>query len=157
MKKNIYSLVVVTFILMVSYGKTNTINTNATVNGVNGINTNTTLTALSSFEGNYDLIRMGSNDCGASIQLIRDCNGLMLLSNNHMGAEEFCNINRGQNRNSAIVTLEGNVIKSVVSMGERPGQFQVSYTNTLTLNSDGTLVKISNLKSRESRCLYQKR
>lgn len=127
---------------------------NSVISGVSGtsvLTASNTNSALNNFEGVYDLIAMRTEDCAASIQLVRECNGLKLLSN-HLGPEEFCNINRGEMRNATNVTLEGNVLKSVVRVAP-----QLIFTNTLTLNSDGTMTKISNLKSRESRCLYQKR
>lgn len=149
---------------------------------------------LVDFEGVYDLIRMDSADCGASIRIVNQCNGYMLLSN-HLGPEEFCNINKGEfafsdnndrnppnpdrnppnpdrnppnpdrnppnpDRNppptargqKAVVTQEGNLLRSVITLSPN-----VAFTNTLTLNNDGTLIKVSNLKSRTSRCIYQKR
>lgn len=147
-----------------SCGKSNKINSNQTSN-VSGFNTYSD--ALASFEGNYDLIKMESDNCGASIQIVRDCDGLKLLSN-HLGPEEFCNINKGEIK-STIVTLQGNELKSVVSVvndgrdgrdgrnDPRNPQNRISFTNTLTLNSDKTLIKISNFKSRISRCVYLKR
>lgn len=161
MKNSILVLLLVA-VAFSSCGKSNKINTNET-SGTNGLTT-TYANALTSFEGNYDLIRMGSDDCGASIQIVRDCDGLKLLSN-HLGPEEFCNINKGEMR-STIVTLQGNELKSVVNVvgngrdernDPRNPQNRMSFTNTLTLNNDRTLVKISNLKSRMSRCVYLKR
>ena len=155
-------------IVFVSCGKTNQINSNGSVSGFN------TFSATNSqFIGVYDLIQMRNNDeCGASIRIVADCNGLKLLSNNSE-AEEFCNINQGEanNRNnSTTVTLQGNQLQSVVRISDdnrnvpgRPGpgginERQMAFTNTLTLNSDGTiLTKVSDLKSRSSRCTYQKR
>jgi hypothetical protein len=165
-------ILLLSLIALASCGKTNKVNTGATTS-TSGTSTYSVPTnaAITDFEGTYDIIRMQSNDCGASIQLVRDCDGLKLLSNNNMGAEEFCNINRGERRNqrdnflSTTVTLEGNVLRAVTTLRSMPGpgerqdprDSQVNFTNTLTLNSDGTLTKISHLKSRESRCLYQKR
>jgi hypothetical protein len=155
--------ILIPFLIMAisSCGNSNKINSRET-SGTSGYNTYTD--SLSSFEGNYDLIRMESDDCGASIQIVRDCDGLKLLSN-HLGPEEFCNINKGEIR-STIVTLRGNELKSVVNVNDndrnrrndpRNPSNGLSFTNTLTLNSDKTLVKISNLKSRMSRCVYLKR
>lgn len=135
--------------LIVACGKTNKVDTNQKkeVNNINTISAN-----FSQFEGNYDLVRMRSEDCGASIQIVRQCNGLVLLSN-HLGPEEFCNINQGTLKNRT-VTLRGNELKSVTSVSEND---RISFTSTLTLNGNGTLAKISNLKSRQSHCLYLKR
>ena len=173
MQKFLLALIIVS--TLISCGKSNNINSSGT-SGVSGYNTYSA--GLSNFEGNYDLIQMGSEDCGASIQIIRDCDGLKLFSN-HLGPEEFCNINRGE-ISSTNVTLVGNELKAVMtefdnSSSERdpqdprrdpsrdPGrnprfpQNKISFSTTLTLNNDKTLVKISNLKSRNSRCLYLKR
>jgi hypothetical protein len=157
-------LILLITIVFSSCGKSNNINSTET-SGTSGFNTYSN--ALANFEGNYDLISMGSDDCGASIQIIRDCDGLKLLSN-HLGPEEFCNINKGEMR-STIVTLQANELKSVVNVDAndrdnrnqrndpRNPQNRVRFTNTLTLYKDRTLVKISNLKSRTSRCVYLKR
>ncbi|MDO9181811.1 MAG: hypothetical protein Q7U04_05355 [Bacteriovorax sp.] len=156
------ALILISISFLLACGKTNRINT-AETSGINNIS-NKSVANFSNFEGTYDLIRMDSNDCGASIQIVRDCDGLMLLSN-HLGPEEFCNINKGE-FNSTIVTLSRNELKSTVNILDngrsgrndpRNPQGHVSFTNTLTLNSDNTLVKISNLKSRMSRCIYLKR
>jgi hypothetical protein len=163
MKKNILAfsaLAMLTFIA-VSCGKTNTVGAPATE--VNHLSADTINSEITNFEGTYDLIRMRTEDCGASIRLVRECSGLRLLSNN-MGPEEFCNINKGESRstreNSSTIntTLIGNVLKSVVTLndGTRTNN-RVQFTNTLTLGSNGSLEKISNLKSRSSVCLYQKR
>jgi hypothetical protein len=146
-----------------SCGKSNKVNTNAEISATSGLNLYST--ALTNFEGNYDLIKMGSEDCGASVRIVRDCEGLKLLSN-HLGPEEFCNINKGEIK-STTVTLQGNELKSVLNVFDndqsdgridpRNSQNRISFTNTLTLNSDRTLVKISHLKSRTSRCVYLKR
>ncbi|MFA6236704.1 MAG: hypothetical protein WC635_05195 [Bacteriovorax sp.] len=141
------SILILTAMLALSCGKTNKVNTNGETGTINTISTNFT-----QFEGNYDLIRMKSEDCGASIQIVRECNGLMLLSN-HLGPEEFCNINQGTIKNRT-VTLRGNELKSVMSVSEND---RINFSSTLTLNNDGTLAKISNFKSRQSRCLYLKR
>ncbi len=131
--------------------------------------------ALVNFEGNYDLIDMRTEDCGAALTITRVCNGYRLESNNRMGAEDFCNINAegeternppnpdrnppnpdrnppNPDRSVPVVTQNGNVLKSVVKISSN-----ISFTNTLTLNTDGVLVKVSDLKSRTSRCMYQKR
>lgn len=127
------------------------------------------------FEGTYDLIEANSQDCAASIQINRECRGFKLTSN-VMGPEEFCNVNMGEftnstspvdrvppppdrrppppppvNTNSINVTLEGNQLKSVVTITRG-----IAYTNTLTLNQN-RLLKVAHLKSRSHRCLFEKR
>ena len=117
------------------------------------------------FEGVYDLVEMETGDCDASIQLIKRCEGLQLQGNNFKH-EEFCNINKGvlktgDNRSSTNVTLEGNVLKSVVLIFDErltpPENVKNTFTNTLTLEANGKLQKLSDLKSRKSSCHYQKR
>lgn len=117
------------------------------------------------FEGVYDLVEIETGDCDASIQLIKRCEGLQLQGNNFKH-EEFCNINKGElktgdNRSSTNVTLEGNVLKSVVLIFDErltaPDNVKNTYTNTLTLEFSGKLQKLSDLKSRKSNCHYQKR
>jgi hypothetical protein len=135
--------------------------------GTNDISTNDWI----NFAGDYFILPEASNlNCQASIQIVSECNGLLLLSS-EIGPEEFCNINQVPSRNPregdrdnrrppnidvknemAIVTQIGNEIKSVLRINER-----LFYTNTITLNTNGVLTKISNLKSRTSRCNYLKR
>ena len=141
------------------------------VSGTNAL----TPSALVNFEGNYDLIDMRSDDCGAALTITRACNGYRLQSNNHMGPEDFCNVNLGgetdrnppnpdrnppnpdrnppnPDRTKPEVTQKGNVLTSVVRISSN-----LAFTNTLTLADNGVLTKVSNLKSRTSRCMYQKR
>lgn len=191
--KNLLVITLITF-AAISCGKNNKVNTGpAAVVVVN--NFETPSKSIENFAGTYDLIKMKSDDCGASIELVKECEGLILFSN-HLGPEEFCHINQLDNRNNnnrennrntnwennrndnrfddhtmdprfensnAVVTLIGNELKSVITVSadnrndRHRNENQVIYTNTLTLNSDGTLSKISNFKSRESRCLYLKR
>jgi hypothetical protein len=142
---------------------------------------NTIVASAVSFEGVYDLREANSQDCGASIRIVKECNGYKLLSNN-LGPEEFCNVNKGEFRGDngtdrnppppdrnppppdrvdptrprgeaplMVVTQNGNELKSVVKVSER-----VSYSNTLTLR-DVLLTKVSQLKSRNVRCVFEKR
>lgn len=125
---------------------------------------------LVNFEGNYDIVRMDSSDCGAAIKIERLCNGYRLISNNS-NPEDFCNVNRGEVRvnrdegrnppnpdrnppppdSAVVVTQEANQLKSVVRVAN------MAFTNTLVLESNGILTKVSNLKSRTSRCVFLKR
>lgn len=148
MKKTTLFLILLS--TLVSCGKANKVNTGET-NVASGVHSYTN--GINQFEGNYDLIKMGSDDCGASIRIVKDCEGLMVLSNNHDRPEEFCHINKGKFK-STTVTLTGNELKA---MTEVSAEKAIIFTNTLTLNSDNTLYKISNLKSRKSRCVYLKR
>jgi hypothetical protein len=149
---------------------------------------NTIETTAVSFEGVYDLREANSQDCGASIRIVKECNGYKLLSNN-LGPEEFCNVNKGEFRGDngtdrnppppdrnppppdrnppppdrvdptrprgeaplMVVTQNGNELKSVVRVSDR-----VSYSNTLTLRNE-LLTKVSQLKSRNVRCVFEKR
>jgi hypothetical protein len=139
----------------------------ATTSGTNSLDTTTAVVpaALANFEGNYDIVRMDSHDCGAAIRIERICNGYRLLSNTSNNAEDFCNINKGEMRfvrgdetrnppnpdSAIVVTQEANQLKSVVRISN------MAFTNTLTLENNGVLTKVTNLKSRTSRCVFQKR
>ncbi len=161
-----------------SCGKNNLVNSGGAISGNTGLES-----SPSAFEGNYDLVESNSSDCAAAIRIVRECKGFKLMSNN-MGPEEFCNVNLGEqqttvantdpdrappppdrrpppppdrrppgevNPTSTVVTLEGNQLKSITKVA--PG---VAFTNTLILNQT-KLTKIANLKSRSSRCLFEKR
>jgi hypothetical protein len=120
-------------------------------------------TGLVSFAGNYDLVQNEGDDCGGNITIEAACNGYKLTSNHTRMVEEFCNINRndrrrddrnpgpGPSNESAVVTQRGNVLTSELTFNPN-----FKWTNQLTLNGS-TLVKVSNLKSRASRCTYSKR
>lgn len=123
------------------------------VGNINGVN----------FEGNYDVVRMDSPECGASIRIERVCNGYRLLSNNTDAAQDFCNVNRGESKlvrpdrnppnpdGSVVVTQSANQLKAVVRVNQR------TYTNVLTLENNGILVQDSNFKTRNGHCVFQKR
>lgn len=136
-------------------GSKNNVNSGGLVSGSNGVNTTTPL-PLVNFEGVYDIMRMDSADCGASVRITRECAGYKLSSNHSRMDEDFCNLNRNadsrSDRNAVIVTQEGNVLRSIVKIG--PNQ---EFINMLTLQDNGVLVKASNFKGRTSRCIYQKR
>lgn len=143
---------------------------------------NTIRQVAANFEGNYDLIEMERGDnCGANITILQECGGYRVLSNN-MGPEEFCNVNKtsdngdrnppnpdrnppnpdrnppNPDRNPPsqydrkIVTLEGNLLKSVIKVNE-----QLSFTSSMVLRNNGILEKMANFKSSQIRCIYQKR
>jgi hypothetical protein len=138
--------------------------------GTNGLDTPPVPANLVNFEGNYDIVRMDSSDCGAAIRIERLCNGYRLLSNNS-NPEDFCNVNRGEMRlngndrnppnpdrnppppdsGAVVVTQEANQLRSVVRVAN------MAFTNTLVLESNGVLTKMSNLKGRQSRCVFLKR
>ena len=129
------------------------------------------------FIGEYQILRAETNDCSNMMTIVSECNGVKIVKNGLNADEEFCNVNRGEyrtddrdhrasdrnpghNRNppnpdryqeTHIVTLNGNQLTSVLKISDR-----VSFTNTLTLEANGVLTKVSKLKSRESRCTYQK-
>jgi hypothetical protein len=50
-----------------------------------------------------------------------------------------------------VVTQEGNLLRSVIKFGAR------IFSNTLTLNENGILTKVSVLKTRKNSCVFQKR
>ena len=145
-------------IILISCGKANQVSSNNIITGNNPIQINP-----SSFIGVYDITRVESENCGVSIRIVGECNGLRILSNNS-GPEDFCNINRGEiisrDRTSITVTHEGKRLQSIVKIyndGRTTGG-RITFSNVLLLNSNGTeLTKLSTLKNRISRCIYQKR
>lgn len=146
--QKILGLLILSLIIS-SCGKTNVVKTvgaTPTIENLETINPN-----FSKFEGTYDLIQMRLGDCGASIQIVRECSGLKLTSNN-TGPEDFCNINKSGSAEGIINTIEGNTLKSVVSLSA-----EIKFTKTLTIRNNGVLEKVSQLKGRNSHCLYQKR
>jgi hypothetical protein len=120
---------------------------------------------VDSFIGAYDLIRMDTEDCGASLQIIKVCDGLQVRSNN-LGNQSFCNINKGEirtadNRSSTTNTYEDNILKSEIFIFDErstpPGGVKEIFTNTLSIDANGNLLKLADLKTGKSSCLYQKR
>lgn len=167
-------LLALSIVAVVSCGSknNNSVDSGSVSTGSNSINVMTS--NLVDFEGSYDIVRMDTPDCGAAIRIERACNGYKLLSNITDNAEDFCNVNKGEmrvTRNSpnpdrnppnpdrnppnpdgaVVVTQEANELKSIVKIAD------LAFTNTLTLNPNGILTKVSNLKSRVSRCVFQKR
>ena len=160
--------------LFVACGKSsNKVNSGSEATGTNAITPK--VETLANFAGNYYLIDMRTNDCGAAIVITRVCNGYRVESNNRFGAEDFCNVNLNgdtdrnppnpdrnppnpdrnppnPDTNPPVVTQKGNVLTSTIRLSP-----SVVFTSSLTLNDNGVLVKISDLKSRKSRCMYQKR
>lgn len=147
-----------------SCGKQNNVNSGDTA-GNNGL----VASNVVNFEGNYDIVKMSSYDCGASLTIVKECNGYIVRNNVSRNAEDFCNVNKGEQRlgsndrnppppdrippspDGVVVTQQANELKSVVRVGN------MAFTNTLTLESNGQLRKISNLKSRNIQCIFQKR
>jgi hypothetical protein len=129
----------------------------------NNIGISNPITAVN-FVGVYDLVRSDTPDCGASVRIVSECGGYRLHSNHTMRPEEFCNITNAPHQNNPgnispppdrdgkVVVLEGNQLKSI----HRVGPNRV-FTSTLTLNANGVLVKVSDLKSRQSRCVFETR
>lgn len=125
----------------------------------------TTIIDIDSLVGAYDLIRTDAGECGTSIQLNKRCEGIQLIDR-ETGNESFCNVNLGEitsgdNRSSATVTLEANVLKSIVLIFDErstpPGSVKEIFTNSITLDEDGNIFKVSDLRNKKSSCLYQKR
>lgn len=142
--------------------------------GTNGIETLPANTPVN-FEGSYDIRRDAPNDnCPASINITRGCNGYILSSNTNQ-KEDFCNVNVGlrtDDRNppnpdrnppnpdrnppnpdrSVVVTQQANQLKAVVRIGQNV------YTNSLTLDKNTYLTKVTDYKSRSNaRCFFEKR
>lgn len=124
-----------------------------------------TVLSIDSFIGNYDLIEMGEGDCGASLQIIKLCEGVQ-VRNNHSASESFCNINKGEiktgdNRSSKNVTFESNAIKSVALLFDErsipAGQVKKTTIKILTLENGGILRKLSKSDTEDNSCIYQKR
>ena len=167
--KKIFILICLSALAVSCGSKNNTVNSaSPNASGSEGLEIGA-LTA--NFTGEYDILRKDSQDCSNTIRIVSECNGLRIVSNGFNAPEEFCNINRGAQRSTRnnghnsnpplpdrdngeiqIVTLNGNTVSSELRINER-----ISFTNSLTMNPNGVLVKISNLKSRTSRCIYQKR
>ena len=165
-------LLLLSLVVVVSCGSknNNAVDSGSVATGTNGLNTEAP-SNLVNFEGNYDIIRHDTYDCGAAIRIERVCNGYRLLSNLSNRPEDFCNVNKGQMRvanddtrnppnpdrnppnpdGGVIVTQEANQLRSVVRVSN------MAFTNTLTLESNGILTKVSNFKSRISRCVFLKR
>lgn len=174
--KNLLLLLSVLAVVSCGSKTQNTVNSGSGTSGTSGTNGLDTPPAptpvparLVNFEGNYDIIRMDSSDCGAAIKIERLCNGYRLISNNS-NPEDFCNVNRGEMRvnrddrnppnpdrnppppdSAVVVTQEANQLRSVVRVAN------MAFTNTLTLESNGVLTKVSNLKGRQSSCVFLKR
>lgn len=105
------------------------------------------------FEGSYD-IRNGqpAENCPASINITKGCDGFILTSNTNQ-KEDFCNVNTNTaNSNKVVVTLQDNQLKAVVRVGQNV------YSNTLTLDKNRYLTKVTDYKSRSNlRCVFEKR
>ena len=111
------------------------------------------------FEGSYDLVGdQQVGNCPASINIIRECDGYILSSNNTNQNEDFCNVNVDRRPPSpdgnkvVVVTQEGNQLTAVVKIDKNV------YTNSLTLDDSVYLTKVTDYKSHDSvRCYFEKR
>lgn len=175
--KNVFLLLTVA-VLAVSCGsgKDNKVNSGSTstTSGTSGLETGSSSEAVN-FEGSYDIRRDSLNvNCPASINIVRSCNGYVLSSNITDRTEDFCNVNKGEIRRvvgnpsdrnppnpdrnppnpdgSVVVTQQANELKAVVRIGQNV------YTNSLRLDNNVYLTKVTDYKSRgNTRCLFQKR
>jgi hypothetical protein len=159
-------IIIILSFLIIACGKLNKISS-STVSGSNSYDANST--TINQFLGNYDLIDKGSFDCGASIQIIQECDGFKLLSNSS-APEDYCNINKGEIRFKT-VTFQNNEIKSISHLHNNfglrvpndnssrsyPTRISNDLINSLVLNKDGTLIKSIAITNRISRCTYLKR
>lgn len=139
--------------------------------GTDGLEVNPpTPSSVVNFEGSYDIRRDAPNDnCPASINITRGCNGYILSSNTNQ-KEDFCNINKGArnldrnppnpDRNppnpdgsrNVEVTQQANQLRAVVRIGQNV------YTNSLTLDNNTYLTKVTDYKSKSNaRCFFEKR
>ncbi|MBY0415763.1 MAG: hypothetical protein K2Q18_16435 [Bdellovibrionales bacterium] len=112
---------------------------------------------MANFTGDYKAFSISSNDCAYTIRIVQDCNGYKLFNGNGLGVQEFCNVNLGATRgpdnsfnDSLVVTQKGSQLQSTLTMGQR------TFTHTLTIDVNGKLTKVENLKSRETRCIYER-
>lgn len=172
-------LLLLSAVAVVSCGSNNQNQVNSgpgkSASGSEGIETNPS--TVVNFEGSYDIRRDAPNDnCPASINITRGCNGYILSSNTNM-KEDFCNVNKGartEDRNppnpdrnppppdrnppnpdssrNIVVTQQANQLKAVVRIGQNV------YTNSLTLDKGTYLTKVTDYKSRSNaRCFFEKR
>jgi hypothetical protein len=174
--KNLLLLLSAVAVVSCGSNNNNQVNSGAgkSASGSEGIETPSTVI---NFEGSYDIRRDAPNDnCPASINITRGCNGYILSSNTNM-KEDFCNVNKGartEDRNppnpdrnppnpdrnppnpdsgrNIVVTQQANQLKAVVRIG------QIVYTNSLTLDKGTYLTKVTDYKSRSNaRCFFEKR
>jgi hypothetical protein len=179
MKKTLLlSLLVLT---VVSCGKTNIISTKAPIVNAhnNSLTTSTTATTASlsvaSFIGNYDLVEQEQLNCGASLQIIKGCDGIKLLTNHREEEEErFCDINKGE-LDYTNTTLIGNQITQisnakVIERKHEERHFeerkhnrdnneirQQSITHILKLSPEGVLEEEVITNGQSKKCFYFKR
>lgn len=120
---------------------------------------------IDSFVGVYDLLTSNNEVCGASIQIVKVCDGVQVRSNT-LENKSYCNINKGEirtgdNRSSTNVTFENNILKSVsLIFNERstpPGDVKEIITNKLSTDENGNLVKELESPKGLSSCVYEKR
>jgi hypothetical protein len=159
-------IIIILALLIIGCGKLNKLSS-STVSGSNSYDTYST--TINQFLGNYDLIEKGAFDCGASIQILQECDGFKLLSNSS-APEDYCNINKGEVRFKT-VTFQNNEIKSISHLHNNfgpkdshdrrlilpPPRISNDLINSLVLNKDGTLIKSIAITNRISRCTYLKR
>jgi hypothetical protein len=172
MKKSLMlSLLLLT---VVSCGKKNIITSNApVVNSHNNALATKTVTptnlTTARFIGNYDLVEQAQPRCGASLQIIKGCDGIKLLTNHREEEEHFCDINKGE-LDDMNTTLLGNQIKQtsfskVIERHQEERKHshdnneirQQSITHTLTLSPEGVLEEEITTKGQTERCVYFKR
>ena len=163
MKKVI--LIMSLLILASSCGKKENTAAVSEATGISPIDVTIVSLSLDSLEGVYDLISTDAEDCGASIQIIKRCEGVQ-VRNNNLRNESYCNVNKGEiktgdNRSSTTVSLESNLLKSVVLIFDErstpPGKVKQVLTSSLSMDENGNLLKIAESQAGKSKCLYQKR
>ncbi|MBC7715110.1 MAG: hypothetical protein H7177_17325 [Rhizobacter sp.] len=170
MKKMFIILCFATFAVSCGKKSNNVNSATDTISGSNGLGLSTD--ALVNFPGEYEIVSMSSSACSATLRIENFCNGgVRVLTLGYNAPEEFCNINRGEfrtadrdprnpgrnppnpDRNQEIqnVTMNGNQVTSTLKISDH-----ISFTNTMILESNGRLTKVSDLKSRKSTCVYRK-
>jgi hypothetical protein len=168
--KNLLLLLSVVALISCGSKNNNAVDSGTVTTGTNGLDTGV-VSNLVNFEGEYYTINQGNPDCGAIVAIERACNGYRFHSNVSSNAEDFCNVNKGEMRitrdegrnppnpdrnppnpdSAVVVTQQANLLRATVRIANR------SFTNTMTLDNNGILTKVTDLKGRSSRCVFKKR
>lgn len=170
--KNLLLLLSVVAVVSCGSKNNNSVDSGSVANtGTNSLDTGVIPSNLVNFEGEYYTVNQGNPDCGSLVAIERACNGYRFHSNVSNNAEDFCNVNKGEMRinreegrnppnpdrnppnpdSAVVVTQQANQLRATVRIANR------SFTNTMTLEGNGILTKVTDLKSRSSRCVFQKR
>lgn len=151
--------------LVSSCGSKKTAEAAKEVKGTEPIVVTDEILTLEALEGEYDLLRADTENCGAAITIIKRCEGVQ-VRNSNFRHESYCNVNRGEiktgdNRSSTTVTLEAKKLKTVsLIFDERstpPGKVKQTFESSLSFDENGDLLKVADLSAGKTICLYKKR